>query len=271
MGVSGINVQKLFIALSVSHQHDGKSTLSLGQVTYPSFIENVSWVAKGSAEKRAQVIMSILGEPSLVQRLDVTIENYLKVLLTSKQSSTHLPQLHEWPTDPDSLSILVSYLTESLKHLTESESSQHYLTIHDIESWLMTTPLANCIFQSVFTLCFLFPSSTKVEDFDELSDSEPLLLPSKIIHPLVKETFVSQLLDQVTIMFLNSVFPYDIRGVVYPLFSSQLHGESFSTLCRQILNRGPTLIIVRDKQGYVFGGFAGDSWKFHPQFQGDPY
>ena len=270
MGVSGINVQKLMIALSVSRQHDGKSTPPLSHVTYSSFIENVSWVAKGSAEKRAQVIMSILGEPSLVQRLDTIVENYLKVLLMSKQSSTHLPQLHEWPSDPDSLSILVSYLTESLKHLTESESSQYYLTIHDLESWLMTTPLANCIFQSVFTLCFLFSPLTKVEDFDGVSDFETLLLPSKIIHPLVKETFVSQLLDQVSIMFLNSVLPYDIRGVVYPLFSSQLHGESFSTLCRQILNRGPTLIVVRDKQGYVFGGFAGESWKFHPQFQGDP-
>ncbi|XP_051883923.1 MTOR-associated protein MEAK7 isoform X3 [Pristis pectinata] len=53
------------------------------------------------------------------------------------------------------------------------------------------------------------------------------------------------------------------------LFSSQAHGESFSRFSTQILHKGPTLLIVKDSLGYIFGGFASCSWELKPQFQGD--
>lgn len=53
------------------------------------------------------------------------------------------------------------------------------------------------------------------------------------------------------------------------LFSSQIHGESFSTLMGRIVDNGPSVIIVEDSNGYIFGAFASASWSLSPKFTGD--
>lgn len=52
------------------------------------------------------------------------------------------------------------------------------------------------------------------------------------------------------------------------LFSSMLHGESFSTLLGKVLNKGPCVIFVQDEDGYLFGGFASASLQLSPNFVG---
>lgn len=52
------------------------------------------------------------------------------------------------------------------------------------------------------------------------------------------------------------------------LFNSNLHGGSFSTFCGQVCNRGPTLLLIRDKQGSLLGGYAADSWSKNGRFYG---
>ena len=96
-----------------------------------------------------------------------------------------------------------------------------------------------------------------------------LLLPLKIQHPLFRESFDSELLDQSSLMLLNSYFPHSIRGRLYPLFSSVKHGQSYSTFCKALIGcNGPTLLVIRDKEGYTFGGFASTSWHYDPNFIG---
>ena len=60
----------------------------------------------------------------------------------------------------------------------------------------------------------------------------------------------------------------DVKGRMYPLFSSSHHGESFSTLVGRIVGKGPTLLVVQDTGGHVFGGFAAQSWSIGPNFYG---
>ena len=48
------------------------------------------------------------------------------------------------------------------------------------------------------------------------------------------------------------------------LFSSQVHGCSLTTLYERSHSRGPTLVLVRDKQHHVFGAFASVSWAREP-------
>lgn len=55
---------------------------------------------------------------------------------------------------------------------------------------------------------------------------------------------------------------------MYPLFSSSHDGESFSTLVGRIVGKGPTLLVVRDTGGHVFGGYAAQSWSIGPSFYG---
>jgi hypothetical protein len=38
-----------------------------------------------------------------------------------------------------------------------------------------------------------------------------------------------------------------------------------------IVDKGPTVIIVKDKNKNVFGGFASENWTVGPNFQGKPH
>lgn len=70
-------------------------------------------------------------------------------------------------------------------------------------------------------------------------------------------------------LFINSNLPMDCRSKWRFLFSSQIHGESFSTLMGRIVDQGPSVLIIEDTNGAVFGGFAPQSWSYSPQFVGE--
>lgn len=36
-----------------------------------------------------------------------------------------------------------------------------------------------------------------------------------------------------------------------------------------LTKRGPTLLLIKDTKGHVFGGFASKGWEVKPQFQGE--
>jgi hypothetical protein len=75
-------------------------------------------------------------------------------------------------------------------------------------------------------------------------------------------------LDVLSVIYLNSQLAREQRHCWRLLFSSQLHGQSFSQLCGRITHQGPCLAILEDHDGHVFGGFASCSWEVKPQFQG---
>lgn len=69
-------------------------------------------------------------------------------------------------------------------------------------------------------------------------------------------------------LFINSNLPQLNKTKWRFLFSSQIHGESFSTLLGRIMDQGPTVIIIEDSNGYIFGAFAPYSWKLGPNWTG---
>lgn len=52
------------------------------------------------------------------------------------------------------------------------------------------------------------------------------------------------------------------------LFSSKTSGASFSTLLQKVTYQGPTLVIMKDEDGYVFGAYADQDWEQGPKFYG---
>ncbi|KAF9145860.1 hypothetical protein BGX30_006343 [Mortierella sp. GBA39] len=52
------------------------------------------------------------------------------------------------------------------------------------------------------------------------------------------------------------------------LFSSKTSGASFSTLLQKITYQGPTLIVMKDEDGYIFGAYADQDWEQGPKFYG---
>ncbi|KAF9100121.1 hypothetical protein BGX23_006085 [Mortierella sp. AD031] len=52
------------------------------------------------------------------------------------------------------------------------------------------------------------------------------------------------------------------------LFSSKTSGASFSTLLQKITYQGPTLVVMKDEDGYIFGAYADQDWEQGPKFYG---
>ncbi|KAF9941941.1 hypothetical protein BGZ67_003512 [Mortierella alpina] len=52
------------------------------------------------------------------------------------------------------------------------------------------------------------------------------------------------------------------------LFSSRTSGASFSTLLQRITYQGPTLVVMKDEDGYIFGAYADQDWELGPKFYG---
>jgi len=67
---------------------------------------------------------------------------------------------------------------------------------------------------------------------------------------------------------LNATLPATLRHRWRLLFSTRKHGESFQSMLHRILHQGPTLLIIRDTDAHVFGGFASTSWAIKSQFEG---
>ncbi|XP_074142434.1 MTOR-associated protein MEAK7 isoform X1 [Sminthopsis crassicaudata] len=77
------------------------------------------------------------------------------------------------------------------------------------------------------------------------------------------------LLNIPAIIYINSFLPSNLQHTWRLIFSSQIHGYSFAKFCGNIIDRGPCVIVVRDRDGYIFGGFASHSWAVKSHFQGD--
>lgn len=95
------------------------------------------------------------------------------------------------------------------------------------------------------------------------------------LSTLVPERQVDQgqkfesVLDLLSVIYVNSHLPREQQHRWHLLFSSELHGHSFAQLCGRVPHQGPSLLLLEDLDGHVFGGFASCSWEIKPQFQGD--
>ncbi|CAG5958385.1 unnamed protein product [Menidia menidia] len=97
-------------------------------------------------------------------------------------------------------------------------------------------------------------------------------LPPPTLLPPCKETpwkEMNTLLDLPTVMFLAPQLPDSYSAPWRLVFSTELHGESFTKMMSGLMKHGPTLLLIKDTKGHVFGGYASNAWEIKPQFQGD--
>lgn len=74
-------------------------------------------------------------------------------------------------------------------------------------------------------------------------------------------------LDISQIFYINSFLPKDFQSKWRFLYSTTVHETSLESLIFHIINQGPTILIIEDVNGYVFGGFASESWKLRSIFE----
>ncbi|XP_057805337.1 LOW QUALITY PROTEIN: uncharacterized protein LOC131020504 [Salvia miltiorrhiza] len=52
------------------------------------------------------------------------------------------------------------------------------------------------------------------------------------------------------------------------LYHSGIHGQSFNTFLGHMI-KAPTLLVIKDKEGCIYGGYASQPWERHSDFYGD--
>uniref|UniRef100_T1J516 MTOR-associated protein MEAK7 n=1 Tax=Strigamia maritima TaxID=126957 RepID=T1J516_STRMM len=121
----------------------------------------------------------------------------------------------------------------------------------DISGWLAKTPLMTYLWSAIFY--HHFPIADVDSGFPICANEEP-----------IKSTMFNASL----VFILNQCLPYEAKREWFQLYNSSTDGESFSVMLNKILDKGPTLILIKEKTGHIFGGFASQSWQINPSFRG---
>ena len=95
------------------------------------------------------------------------------------------------------------------------------------------------------------------------------MVPDYEINKAIPAEDFCSLLSLTDVAFLNHHITHDYKVLWRLLYSSSHQGESFTKLCAESINKGPLLIVVKDSNGYMFGGFISKSLQYSSQFQGN--
>lgn len=215
---------------------------------------------RGTAEERAPLIMAMSQQGAGTATV-VTCEQvaeFLQDLISAVvQILVHRRRLQGWmPERMGDGSLGVKLLAEQMCSELKP-SDQGGCDVSCLEDWIFRV--------------------SQVSLYMEMLVAEGLNLslsgrPAPMLLPPCRETPWKELrclLDLPTVMFLAPQLPDNYSAPWRLVFSTRLHGESFTRMLTGLTKRGPTLLLIKDKKGHVFGGFASHAWEVKPQFQGD--
>ncbi|XP_043502816.1 MTOR-associated protein MEAK7 isoform X2 [Polistes fuscatus] len=227
------------------------------------------YAVRGSAGERTDLIFEGFSEEerkfeiptaTFLQYIQATINSYLRL----QKNAVNLHYL-SW----SSIGCTVNNRRINMRSRSLCEDIIKYgdvLTIDQIENWFGAAATFKNIQSHVFQCLFLVTqkkgdknTSARINDLN--------LLP--VCKGLENIPHFPSILGLGDVLFLNLSLPHELRKEWRFLFSSQVHGESFSTMLGRITMQGATIIILQDTDDHVFGGFAPDSWRIGPNFIGN--
>ncbi|KAI5098046.1 TLD domain-containing protein 1 [Silurus meridionalis] len=212
---------------------------------------------RGTAEERAPLVMAMAHGNKAAVTAD-QIREFLEDLVSAVvQTLTHRGRLRGWRPDcmgreDQGVKLLAEQLSSELKTL-----DQNMCDVACLEDWLFRVSGVSTYLELL--IC-------EGLDVGLTSRPPPTLLPQCRDAPWASLRCV---LDIPLLLFLSSQLPAGNNAPWRLLFSTNIHGESFTRLVGNCKNRGSTVLLVKDTKGHIFGGFASQSWELKPQFQGD--
>uniref|UniRef100_A0A8C9FQA3 MTOR-associated protein MEAK7 n=1 Tax=Pavo cristatus TaxID=9049 RepID=A0A8C9FQA3_PAVCR len=248
----------------------GKSSAPSEHIAKEQFVIFMSNLLKGNADEKITIIMRMISTtegPVKGKEIQEFTEDLIKAVV---HVLSYRKELKGWNLEntrdsAGGIKALSSQLLSELKLADGTKAGSPQLVEMDfgrsvIEDWVYRVPqisafLSVVIRQGLHVLHSL-PDQTK--------DIVNLVPGCKGIKGRIVSLF-----DIPSIIYINSHLPAELQHKWRLLFSSKLHGESFSQLCAHIVNKGPCIVILKDVDGFIFGGFASRSWEVKPQFQGD--
>ncbi|XP_030675305.1 MTOR-associated protein MEAK7 isoform X1 [Nomascus leucogenys] len=245
----------------------GKAKGPSENVSQEQFTASMSHLLKGNSEEKSVMIMKMISAtegPVKAREVQKFTEDLVGSVV---HVLSHRQELRGWtgkeaPGPAPRVQVLAAQLLSEMKlqdgkRLLGPQWLDCDCDRAAIEDWVFRVPPV-AVFLSV-VLC---------KGFLVLCSSLDLTI-------LVPERQVDQgrgfesILDVLSVMYINAQLPREQRHRWRLLFSSELHGHSFSQLCGHITHRGPCVAVLEDHDKHVFGGFASCSWEVKPQFQGD--
>ncbi|XP_072948268.1 MTOR-associated protein MEAK7 isoform X2 [Epargyreus clarus] len=149
----------------------------------------------------------------------------------------------------------------------DPDAAQHHCTAAQLSKWLQTNILLKQLAELVYINLYGINKRAGDESPAPLPPTAPSLLP--IADGLEAMPDYPAFTDLSHIVWINSHLPQKHQHRWRFLFSSHIHGESFSTLAGRIQEQGASILIIEDTNGYIFGGYAPVSWAFGPNFTGN--
>lgn len=233
---------------------------------------------RGSIDDRALVLFMSLGQqstdadiayPLIKEYVEAVAGSYMRALRLQGDPRYKSWEVKNFKIDKD----CVQKLGENLVFEVVTQGTQK-VTRRDVEKWLQVNPVFIKMLSHVFLHLYAYrpPTDKHAEDIIELrklisNQYETNLLPN--CEGLINTPQFPAFIDISQIIFINSNLPIECKNKWRFLFSSQMHGESFSTFLGRILNQGSTVIVIEDSNGFVFGGFAPAEWSLCPNFVGN--
>ncbi|XP_032232835.2 MTOR-associated protein MEAK7 [Nematostella vectensis] len=257
---------------------------SLGQdipedhVSIDAYIVTMSHMFKKGRDQKAHIFYLVASDSNTVNSSDVaTLCSLFLNAYTIALESTSVGakwKLKSTPQDSE------RFVQMAMKELLGSKKQPCELTTEDLIAWFSRFPLIEHLFSAIIRACFIDLESIVEEHPHGLSegceetighiqyDRSHILVPCKLQVDFSK---IDTLLDLPSILVLNHNLPSNLRHSWRLLFSTKKHGESFHSFVHKITHQGPTLLVVRDEDGHVFGGFASQSWAIKSHFDGDSH
>ncbi|XP_038168725.1 MTOR-associated protein MEAK7 [Arvicola amphibius] len=236
-------------------------------VSREQFTVFLSHLLKGSFEEKGHMVMKMIvtAEGPVTAR---DIQKFTEELVTSVvHVLTHRHELRGWTGRKSTVSLTsVQAMAAQLLSEMKFQDGHKFRGPQCLDQVCDQTVIEDWVFRVPHVVLFL---SVVIHRGLRLLNS------SLDLSTLVPERHVDQgqpfesILDVLPVIYLNSHLAIEQRHRWRLLFSTQLHGQSFSQLCSHITHQGPCLVVLEDRDGYVFGGFASRSWEVKPQFQGD--
>ncbi|NWU77984.1 TLDC1 protein, partial [Onychorhynchus coronatus] len=249
----------------------GKSSGPSEQIAKEQFVIFMSDLLKGNADEKITIIMRMISKTEGPVKGKQIQEFTEDLIMSVVHVLSYREELKGWNLENtrDSASgvkALASQLLSELKLAdgTKPVGPQLLETSFDpsvIEDWVYRVPQVS-VFLSVVVRQGLHVLHSIPDQTNDILNLVPRCKG-------MKGRGLVSLFDIPSIIYINSHLPAELQHKWQLLFSSRLHGESFSQLCGHIVNKGPCIVILKDLDGFLFGGFASHSWEVKPQFQGD--
>ncbi|CAD7086269.1 unnamed protein product [Hermetia illucens] len=247
-------------------------------VEFQRFAELYVYCVRGTIDERISVLLASLGQAES-DTSDIAyplIKEYVEAVVSSYMRALRLQAGEEYKSwESKGFRIVkecIQKLAESLAYDVVKQGTQK-VTREDAERWLQQNPTFLYMLEEVFTHLYHYRANKNLQEEQVGVRPRRPSIKTNYLLPLCEGlqyvpdypafTDISQML------FINSNLPHDHRNKWRFLFSSQIHGESFSTLLGRIMDQGATVLIIEDTNGYIFGGFAPGSWSLGPNFFGN--